>query len=141
DALERAAANGTDETDYIHFNLPGSSLAARTIALTSRLPDLTADVVLDATTQPGSSFGASHAKIRVTPDRSAYVATGRGVLAIDSIEHVTIYGFLFEGFHSLMSSPPGAYVLSPIISVTSSSHVIIGAPDKGNVFWDNLNDI
>src|SRR5690606_11718257 len=94
DALERAAANGTDETDYIHFNLPGTSLAARTITLTSRLPDFTPHIVLDATTQPGRAFGTSQAKVRITPDRSTYVATGRGVFAIDSIEHITIYGFL-----------------------------------------------
>ncbi|WP_188507330.1 gliding motility-associated C-terminal domain-containing protein [Parapedobacter pyrenivorans] len=140
-ALERAAANGSDETDYIHFNLPGSSLAARTITLTSSLPDFTPHIVLDATTQPGNPFGTSQAKIRITPDRNTYLATGLGVFAIDSIEHITIYGFIFEGFHSLMSSPPGSYVSTPTISVTSSSHVIIGAPGKGNVFWDNPNDI
>lgn len=80
DALERAATNGSDETDYIHFNLPGSSLAARTITLASSLPNLTPHIVLDATTQPGSAFGASRAKIRITPDRGTYVATDEELL-------------------------------------------------------------
>src|ERR1700759_2328552 len=52
-ALSDAAANGTATTDLISFTLPGAGQAAITITLLSQLPDITANVIIDGTTQPG----------------------------------------------------------------------------------------
>ena len=63
EALTKAAANGSAEKDYINFNLPDLSEAGRTITIFSSLPNISSDLVIDGTTQPGSKFGISDAKI------------------------------------------------------------------------------
>ena len=48
-----AAANATTALDTVHFAIPGSGV--QTIALASRLPDITQRLVIDGYTQPGAS--------------------------------------------------------------------------------------
>lgn len=63
EALMLAAANGSATTDYINFNLPDLSEAGRTIKLTSQLPDVSSNLIIDGSTQPGAKFGVSDAKV------------------------------------------------------------------------------
>jgi hypothetical protein len=65
EALTLAAANGSAEKDYIHFNLPDVSEAGRTITLTTQLPDMSSNLIIDGSTQPGTTFGVSTTKVRL----------------------------------------------------------------------------
>src|SRR5882757_9958717 len=62
EALTLAAANGTVALDHINFNLPGNTQTERTITINTQLPDVTANVIIDGSTQPGTAFGVSGAK-------------------------------------------------------------------------------
>jgi CSLREA domain-containing protein len=66
-AIESAAANGTGETDYINFALPGcngNQSSACTIALTEDLPPLTSKVIVNGFSQPGSNSKVLGAKVK-----------------------------------------------------------------------------
>ncbi|WP_448635642.1 hypothetical protein [Pedobacter panaciterrae] len=100
EALQKAAANGVGQKDYIHFNLPGSTDAQRTIILSAELPRVTSNLIIDATTQPGRFLGVSSSKIIIKPDRSTYQASLLSTAAffIAEAHDVEIYGFYFTGF-------------------------------------------
>ena len=65
EALTLAAANGSADQDFIYFNLPGLNEAGRTITITSRLPDVSSNLTIDASTQPGAVFGISSARVQL----------------------------------------------------------------------------
>lgn len=124
DALTQAAANGTTQIDYINFNLPDNTLTGRTITLQIKLPDLTSNLVIDGTTQPGNFFGVSHTKIRIInhfvyPQNLNTLYSSGG----DSIE---IYG--------LWLTDDGAYMYGVSSILTRGfGKLTIGAPAKGNL--------
>src|SRR5690606_41671038 len=91
DALERAASNGSGETDRILFDLPGESLEARTIRLNSRLPDISSNVIIDGTSQPGNAFGDSDAKVRIMPNPGVYGDQNDGALIVMNAANIEIY--------------------------------------------------
>src|ERR1700759_5761692 len=62
DALTKAAANGTATKDFINFNMTDASEAGRTITLITQLPNVSANPVIDGTTQPGPALGVIMAK-------------------------------------------------------------------------------
>lgn len=131
-ALLDAIGNGTATTDYIYFNLPGNTPAAITITLQSQLPDISANVIIDGTTQPGLALGASNAKVIITP---ATPAAGFNAFNISTLvgvnDAVEIYGLYVEGF-----SPNQSGLGSAIVS-GADCKMIIGAPGKGNVISGN----
>lgn len=63
DVLGQASANGTATTDYIYFNLPDQSLTGRTIDLLTELLVLSSNLVIDGTTQAGTPFYVTDARI------------------------------------------------------------------------------
>lgn len=71
-ALIDAAANGSATQDRIIFNITDQSEAGRTITLTTNLPDVTANLVIDALSQPGTAFGISDAKVRILNTYDVY---------------------------------------------------------------------
>jgi gliding motility-associated-like protein len=96
DALTQAAANGSTDKDYINFNLPDLSEAGRTITLVSKLPDVSSNLIIDGTTQPGILFGITSAKVKVF---SNFPAVGdpiygfsAAVFAGNNIANVTLTG-------------------------------------------------
>src|ERR1700748_2717784 len=95
DALTQAAANGSTTNDFIIFNLSNTQ-AGRTIALQSQLPEISPNVVIDASTQPGPAIGVSGAKVILT---TAGGVTGINAFNVPSI-NVKIYGFYIYGFQS-----------------------------------------
>ncbi|WP_217604409.1 gliding motility-associated C-terminal domain-containing protein [Chitinophaga sp. GbtcB8] len=126
DAINKANANGTASTDYIHFNLPGTTLDDRTIRINAELPALSSNIIVDGTTQPGAAFGVSNAKVKVLKDN--YHSTGNfyNMFSIRNADNVSIYGMHIEvtdGFSN------GAYC----IYIAKSSNINIGASGKGNV--------
>ncbi len=92
DALTQAAANGSAEKDYINFNFADLSEAGRTITVLSQLPDISPNLVIDGTTQPGANFGVSDAKVKIynnfTPDNLYYPV----IFNADNVGNFTLSG-------------------------------------------------
>lgn len=132
EAIEKANTNGTATVDFIHFNIPGVTEADRTIILLSNLSALTSNIVLDASTQPGASFGVSNAKIHITTDGSyAYSQC----FILNNVENIEIYGFYITNFS--FNDPDVPAVPCAIWMEKIVKNVKIGAPGKGNVFFKN----
>ncbi|RPD42226.1 gliding motility-associated C-terminal domain-containing protein [Chitinophaga barathri] len=125
EAIDRANANGTADRDRIHFNLPGTTLADRTIILDKlELPALSSNIEIDGTTQPGTAFGISGAKVRLL--KTSLVGAGFfHMLKVFRASDVAIYGLHMD----FRIPETGAYC----ISLFDSENVTIGAPGKGNV--------
>jgi len=131
-ALLDAIGNGTATTDYIYFNLPGNTPAAITITLLSQLPDITANVIIDGTTQPGSALGVSGAKVIITPAVPAANFNAFNISTLVGVnDAVEIYGLYIEGF-----SPNQSGLGSAIVS-GANCKLVVGAPGKGNVISGN----
>jgi gliding motility-associated-like protein len=126
DALTQAAANGVAEKDYINFNLMDVSEAGRTITINSQLPDVTGNVIIDGTTQPGVSFGVTNTKIKITTNAVFLVQ----IININNGSDIEIYGLNIIGTWSeqnINSECNG-------INIINSSAITIGAKGKGNLF-------
>lgn len=129
EALTKAAANGTTETDHINFNLGDHSENGRTITTFSKMPDISSNVVIDGSTQPGPKFGVSDAKIKIHFAPPAYgdfyLFNSTGASAIE------IYGLwiLYDSAYGNGS-----------INCLDFDKITIGAPGKGNLFdQGNIN--
>ena len=131
EAITLANANGTAVTDYIHFNLAEKVFNLRIINISSQLPDLSSNIVIDGTTQPGAFYGSTDAKICVKMD---LYAASFSVISIKNAQYVEVYGLLlYYGYWQGSFSPP--YRSNDLygISVSNSQHIFIGAPARGNV--------
>jgi len=123
DALTQAAANGSAEKDYINFNLPDLTAAGRTILLITQLPDVSSNLVIDGTTQPGLTFGQSNAHVKIsTPFNDSQFAVFNGFKVTD----IEFYGLYI--YDHLISR-----ALRYAINLQHSSHIVIGGVDKGNL--------
>ncbi len=132
EALQMAAANGIAETDYIYFNI--TNLPAL-ISIESPLI-LSSNLVIDATTLSGPGLGLSSAKVTMKTSIS-YISniTPIGFLGTN-LKNLEIYGFYFSFFAN------GASRSSTPISLNNCENIIIGAPNKGNVYGNidvNIN--
>ncbi|HTD40787.1 MAG TPA: hypothetical protein VK671_09220, partial [Mucilaginibacter sp.] len=123
DAILQAAANGTATQDIIQFNLPDLSVSGRTIALQSQLPDLTSNLIIDGTTQPGAKFGVSDAKVKIT---NKFVnKTNLNIFYSVGGDQIEIYGFWLYGD---MTGWGGSD-----FHFRNFGTIRIGAPSKGNL--------
>jgi len=131
-ALLDAAANGTAAVDYIQFNLPGSSRADITILLKTQLPDVTGNIVIDATTQPGPALGVSNAKVIISPLAPAQYFNAFNVSAsVGATDAVEFYGLYIKDFS------PNQRGLGDAIVTNANCMLVVGAPGKGNVISGN----
>lgn len=129
-ALTDAAANGNSVTDNITFNLPAGQ---QTISVLTALPAITSSVIIDGSTQPGAAITPNGAKITLIGPGSG---TQFNCFEIHDADYVEIYGFVIKEFHFILSN--GYLTGSAAIAMMgTSSRIIIGAPDKGNVMYDN----
>lgn len=94
DAITRANANGTATPDLITFNIADQSRTGRTITLASALPDLTSNLTIDGTTQPGAPFGVSAARIIITNPFSLEYINYFEMIGVNNIQ---IYGLFLQG--------------------------------------------
>ncbi len=128
DALTQAAANGSATQDIIQFNLPQSA-----ITLLSPLPAVSSNIIIDASTQPGAAIGVNGAKVTLYAAISAN-SSFQSFFDISDQQNVQIYGFIFDIPPALVNSgyntPAGVY------SFENSQNIIVGAPGKGNVFYN-----
>jgi gliding motility-associated-like protein len=138
DAITQAAANGVLVQDNIVFNISDLTEPGRTIDLQSELPALSANLVLDGSTQPGAVFGISGAKIKLVLSHIPTPSYFTCLLVQDAI-NVEIYGLYLSFIFDPRSSGGDLYG----IRIKNSSNITIGAPGKGNVvsgwFWDITN--
>jgi len=131
-ALLDATANGTATTDYIYFNLPGNTPADITITVKTQLPDVTANIVIDGTTQPGPALGVSNAKVIITPLVAAQYFNAFNVSKlVTPTDDVEFYGLYIKDFS------PNTRGLGDAIISNAICKLIIGAPGKGNVISGN----
>lgn len=137
EALTKAAANGTVQQDVINFNLSGNP----TITLYTQLPEVTSNLIIDGSTQPGQKFGRSDARVYIIPDVSyTFPATKAAALIMTEATNVEIYGLCIKGYSSKLINFNGN-LLFTAISAYDCTNITIGAPDKGNVFCDNIYGI
>lgn len=137
EALTKAAANGSAEKDYVNFNLPGTGDAGRTITISSKLPNVSSNMVIDGTTQPGAAFGVSNAKIILQPDK---VKNEFNALTLTDVDGFELYGFYIRDFANYFT---WYYLGNEETSITSafyvetSKNIQLGAPGKGNIFTND----
>jgi hypothetical protein len=110
------SANNSIGRDTIIFNL-GSTVASRTISLTTNLPVINDTLVIDGTSQPSPAFGNSDAKIII----NAVVGNLLGLRLY--ADYCEVYGIYIKGF--------GNAILFNVSQLNFGTR--IGAPGKGNV--------
>ena len=129
EALTLAAANGIAEKDFIYFNLPDLSEAGRTITTFSSLPDISSNLVIDGTTQPGNKFGVSDTKIIIQPSNTNDTYDPFLLTNVNGFE---MYGLYIRDFIGVFP-----FEGSAVLYVHSCKNIQIGAPGKGNIFSNN----
>ncbi len=136
DALTQAAANGTTEKDYINFNLPDLSESGRTITIMTQLPDISSNLVIDGTTQPGSNFGVSNAKIILQPENQDSRFNAFVIVNVSGFE---LYGLYVRDFLGRNVNAPTTLERAGFsaIYIETSSNIQIGDSGKGNVLSNN----
>jgi gliding motility-associated-like protein len=127
-AILAANQNGVTETDFITFNLPGTTRTDVSISLATELPILTSNIVIDGTTQPSALLG--NPNIRV-----AIIRVGSGFfngLRLDNASLIKIYGLSFSNFKA---DPLGDVDDKKAgVFLYNSRDIVIGEPLKPNCF-------
>lgn len=134
EAITLANANGTAVTDYIHFNIADVSETGRTISLSKALPNVSSNIIIDASTQPGTLLGISTSKIILLISLSESVPIFYGLNVEDSRD-VEIYGLFLKCYSN------DFYYRGVGVYCSNSKNIKIGAPGKGNIFSGWLTGI
>ena len=119
EALQKATDNGTSITDTILFNLPNLTRADRTIILDSTLPRLSSHLIIDGTSQNGTPFGISDARVQIENKKSIVNFTLFEAFGINDIQ---IYGLYLKGVTATKA-----------MSFATVNNMIFGKPGKGNI--------
>lgn len=128
EALTLAAANGSAEKDYIYFNLPDLSEAGRTITMLTQLPDVSSNLIIDGSTQPGDKFGISDAKVALF-QTADYTQEVSGLFIHDQTD-VAVLGLYIKC---------ATYTITQTnyfwqgINIENSKNIQIGQAGKGNI--------
>jgi len=133
DALEQATRNGTAVTDYIHFNIPANrGPVLIRIPHNNLLPELSSNLVIDGTTQPGPVMGASSAKLTLSLEGNSAASDYFSVFLMNNLTDVSIYGLMIQSLvfdRATSLAPPNAFA----IIIHGGNGINIGALNKGNV--------
>lgn len=139
EALTLAAANGNSETDYIYFKLADVTEAGRTISIFTSLPLISSDVVIDASTQPGTLLSGNGTKVRLIGINNNPLESLE-CFTTNNIGRFEVYGFVIKNFYT--SENPYSYSNGSAVNITGNAgHIIIGAAGKGNVIYDNGGNV
>lgn len=135
EAITLANANGTGVTDYINFNIAEPVFRLRIIRITSELPALSSNIVIDGTTQPGGFYATTDAKICLIMNE---YAPEFSMIKIVNARNVKIYGlYLYYNYwRGLFAGPANNGFRSSYlygINLINSFDIEIGSPGKGNV--------
>lgn len=134
-AILDANENGDATLDHIWFNIPSVTIDDVVITLTASLPNLSSNLILDATTQPTSLLGSASIKIRLVRGSIDYFSG----FNLDGISNVAIYGFYFSNFLSATGVPSDERKAG--IFLNNTTDIVIGAPGKQNGFGANYTSI
>ena len=107
EALTKAAANGSAEKDYINFNLPDLSEAGRTIAIKIDLPQITSDLIIDGSTQPGAPLSVNGAKIVIKGEGEKALLVYCFILG--SVADFEMYGLIVKNLYVADNPAFGAF--------------------------------
>jgi len=132
-----ASANGVNEQDVIRFNISDITESGRTIILVTQLPNISSNLIIDASTQSGLKFGISSAKVKLLTE-FPYQGTYYG-FALSGVNHVEIYGFYIQNL--IAYNPMEKRFAYQGISINNCTDVKVGAAGKGNVisgFYYNM---
>lgn len=135
EALTLAAANGSTVQDFIYFNLPDLSEAGRTITILGRLPNVSSNLQIDASTQPGSKFGISDARVKILMAYEDHTASNN-CLYIYKQTNVGVYALFFDRNPAFFTNNRTYGIYASV-----AKRIEIGAPGKGCVvinFEDNI---
>ncbi len=130
EAIQKANAN--NQQDLIVFNISGITEQDRTINLETQLPFISSSMVIDATTQPGTFFGRSSAKIIIQPKNT----TVYSAFVIKDADGVELYGFYARDFTNRM---PNGNFAGGFLYTENAKNIKIGAANKGNVIANCAN--
>jgi gliding motility-associated-like protein len=122
-ALLDAEANGSATQDRIIFNIADQSTTGLTITIRTSLPGLTSNLVIDASTQPGTKFGMSDTKIIISVNNNGSAING---LSGQNCTDIEVYGLYFTNF--------AAFGAGRAIYIANASNITIGKAGKGNLF-------
>jgi gliding motility-associated-like protein len=127
ESITMANTNGTAVIDTIEFNLTDLSTAGRRITLISELPDLSSNIIIDGTTQPGTKFGLSDAKVELF--FSFPTGNSQVLLKIYNCSNIGIYGLKLTDDIAWTAW----YKETICIRIENSNNIEIGSIGKGNV--------
>ncbi len=132
EAIANAGTNGPVTADLIVFNIPYVNEASITIQLLTMLPDITANLTIDGTTQPSAVLGVSNSKIIIQPQGgNNSIMQLDACLTLPDADNVQIYGLCIKYFHDFVKD---ANVHQPVaVSLHNANNFVFGAPGKGNV--------
>ncbi len=128
-ALTLAAANGSATQDIIQFNLSDLTVTGRTITLTSQLPNVSSNLIIDGSTQAGAKFGVSDAKVALF--FQTLVDQKLSGLSIINQNNIEIYGLYIKNLTDVSQSSTLYFWKG--IEIVDSSNISIGQSGKGNV--------
>ena len=132
-AIILAAGNGINLKDSILFNMADVTETGRTILVLTQLPNLSSNLVIDGSSQPGPNFGVSGAKIKIKHSGNI---TFTKCFILMQVEKIEIYGIYFNDFKYWDYNN---YQLQCAIFITGGAkNIQIGALGKGNVFCENV---
>lgn len=133
-AIESASSNGEAVQDKILFNLPAATWAGRTINLSSALPKLSSNLIIDGSSQPGSVLGISDARVII----SVSLNTSWPMFYAFDLENqrdIEVYGLYFRCYSN------DYYFRGVGLFVNGSKNIRIGGAGKGNMFTGWLTAI
>ncbi|RZL27850.1 MAG: hypothetical protein EOO96_21775, partial [Pedobacter sp.] len=103
EAMTNAGINDNVLTDYIYFNLLGTSASDFTINLTQNLPNVSSNLVIDATSQPSIFTFPNQTKVKISSPVSNNPIT---IFKGNSIINFEIYGlFVYDYTDEVVSRP------------------------------------
>lgn len=134
-AIDAANANGIIGTDFINFNLIGSTRTDVSISLTTELPILTSNIVIDGTTQPSALLGNPNIRVAIIRVSSTFF----NGLRLDNASLIEIYGLSFSNFKA---DPLGDVDDKKAgVFLYNSRDIVIGDPLKPNCFSNSYAGI
>ena len=132
-----SASNGSATNDIILFNLPDLSISGRTIVILSDYPELSSNLIIDASSQLGIKFGLSDAKVELYVSYSSG-GTAQKFLKMYNLTNVKLYGLKINNKITW-----SWYTPAHGIDIKNSQNIEIGNIGKGNVIinWTQAIDI
>ncbi|RZK43598.1 MAG: gliding motility-associated C-terminal domain-containing protein [Pedobacter sp.] len=122
-AIAAAAANGIGTQDRILFSIsPASQASDLTISISAALQNLSSNLLIDGSTQPGNFFNNTNIKVRLRRSNDNLI----NGLIVDNANNIEIRGLYFSDFQTvddpLTSQLRGAIYLRQSTNITIANN-------------------